>query len=624
MSARRTPVVALILLAGISCSETVTAPVENRVAAVQMTAPRINIRVGETLRVTAVPVDESGAIVSGASVAWISSDPKVATVDLNGNVIAVAPGTATIVATSGAASGKTTIVVTNVPISTITITPFGGPIPAGEPTKLTVIAKDSAGNVVTGRSFLFASSDEQVVRVASDGTITGGIPGTATIIASSEGRSASVQVTIAVGAAASLSIEPNTAAVYPGTTTPLTAVLRDKAGNVLSIPSIQWTTSDPSRIGISSSGVISGGSSSGTATITATSSSLSATAAARIVVIKQIGIGVSHTCMLDTEGETYCWGTNRAGETGTASLTTSPLLQPKTVVANVRFQSISVGASHTCGLTTDGAAWCWGSNLRGSIGDGTTTDRASPVAVNTNQRFVRIAAGWDHVCAQTAVGAMYCWGGVNYSPTPGLAFTVAVFDSLYAGQDASCGIKDGVASCWGSNQHGQLGTGDFIGSSTPRPLAGNLDLVQIDGYSDTTCGLTRDGKTYCWGPRGGSFSSSTPPLPAFIPQENVPYRMRASGRAHSCGIDASGVAYCSGSNEFGQLGVGPNAAQFGTSTPIETAPSGASAYSTISAGSLQSCAVSTSGVPYCWGSGELTGTGFTADRKAPTLVKAPE
>src|SRR5439155_2518010 len=122
-----------------------------------------------------------------------------------------------------------------------------------------------------------------------------------------------------------------------------------------------------------------------------------------------------------------------------------------------------------------------------------------PVALNA-PAFVKLAAGWDHTCAQTADGSMYCWGGFNYSATPTLSFKSEPFDTIYAGGNVTCGLKDqATAYCWGSNQHGQLGTIDMIGSLTPRAVAGDLRFRQLDGYYETTCGLTTDGKIYCWG-----------------------------------------------------------------------------------------------------------------------------
>ena len=70
-----------------------------------------------------------------------------------------------------------------------------------------------------------------------------------------------------------------------------------------------------------------------------------------------------------------------------------------------------------CGLTTLGAAWCWGSNSRGQLGDGTTQNRAAPVAVVGGHTFTQLAGGADHTCGLTAAGEVWCWGLNNLGQT---------------------------------------------------------------------------------------------------------------------------------------------------------------------------------------------------------------
>ncbi len=74
------------------------------------------------------------------------------------------------------------------------------------------------------------------------------------------------------------------------------------------------------------------------------------------------------------------------------------------------FAAISGGGVHTCGLTTGGAAWCWGENGEGRLGDGTTEYREEPVAVTGGHTFTQVAAGRQHTCGLTADGDVWCWG----------------------------------------------------------------------------------------------------------------------------------------------------------------------------------------------------------------------
>jgi alpha-tubulin suppressor-like RCC1 family protein len=87
----------------------------------------------------------------------------------------------------------------------------------------------------------------------------------------------------------------------------------------------------------------------------------------------------SHTCALDRGGEAYCWGANIQGQLGDG--TTEWRLTPTPVAGEHNFTAISTGSQHTCALELDGRALCWGANRSGQLGDGTTTDRLIPTPV---------------------------------------------------------------------------------------------------------------------------------------------------------------------------------------------------------------------------------------------------
>ena len=159
---------------------------------------------------------------------------------------------------------------------------------------------------------------------------------------------------------------------------------------------------------------------------------------------------------------------------------------PQRVIGGHRFASISAGYDFTCGLTTRGAAYCWGLNDSGRLGDGTTihSDANGPQRVIGGHRFASLGTGIEHTCALTSRGAAYCWGYNQYGelgdgttlgsaengPQPvigGLRF--ASFDG---GNEHTCALTTrGTAYCWGANWYGQLGDGTTTDSDEDGPQA---------------------------------------------------------------------------------------------------------------------------------------------------------
>ena len=188
-----------------------------------------------------------------------------------------------------------------------------------------------------------------------------------------------------------------------------------------------------------------------------------------------IGVGVYHTCGVTTGGAAYCWGND-----GSGLRSSSPLA----VSGGLSFATVSAG-DHTCGVTTAGAAYCWGDNFFAQLGDGTTTTRTSPVAVLGGLTFATVSAGVSHTCGVTTAGAAYCWGSNatgqlgdgtttrHMSPVAvagGLTFAVV---SAGDGGPHTCGVTlDGAAYRRGDNGFGQLGDGTGLDSNVPVRVAG--------------------------------------------------------------------------------------------------------------------------------------------------------
>lgn len=197
---------------------------------------------------------------------------------------------------------------------------------------------------------------------------------------------------------------------------------------------------------------------------------------------RQMSAGALHTCAVTLSDDVFCWGVNLRGELGDAS--TTDRFVPTAVVGGAGFQMVAAGGEHTCGLTVVGVAWCWGSNVHGQLGDGTNTNSNVPVAVSGGLLFTSITAGLHHTCAITPAGAAHCWGrnaqgqlgtggGTVNVPTPvDDAGQGLVFAAISAGDLATCAVTNtSRAYCWGNNQFGQLGDGTTVNRPRPTKVA---------------------------------------------------------------------------------------------------------------------------------------------------------
>jgi alpha-tubulin suppressor-like RCC1 family protein len=217
-----------------------------------------------------------------------------------------------------------------------------------------------------------------------------------------------------------------------------------------------------------------------------------------------VSAGDHHTCGVTTNGAAYCWGQNNTGQLGnggTGAGSSSPVL----VSGGLAFVAVSAGFFYTCGVTTSGAAYCWGTNTNAQLGYNTGTQGLSPVPVPVSGglTFETVSAGAARTCGVTTGGAAYCWGS-QPSPVPG----GVTFAAANAGAGYACGVTTGNAAyCWGENGFGQLGDGTNVDRDTPVPVSGGLAFAAVTTHALSlhTCGVTTGGAAYCWG-AGGSFT----------------------------------------------------------------------------------------------------------------------
>lgn len=379
-------------------------------------------------------------------------------------------------------------------------------------------------------------------------------------------------------------------------------------------------------------------------------------------VYSSVGTGDEYSCALTTTGRVFCWGTGVFGQLGNGAAERS--LAPVAVAGGLSFAALTVGNDHACGLTATGAAYCWGANDFHELGFSTTTCNSNfqfvscasaPAPVSGGLTFSHIEAGSFSTCGLTTSGAAFCWGWNSHgqvgndsigkvTPTPGpvtggLTFAQLSLDRLHA----CAGTSAGALFCWGSDGVGELGAttsgrcvfpdgGSLPCSSIPLAAAGGASFARVSAGYQHTCALTATGVAYCWGSNAyavlGDPAAPGGPQPVAV-TGGLTFADLSSGLAHSCGV-SGGAAYCWGDDEYGQLGATPTrtCAAVEDIVPCEPSPvkvAASSAFRSISAGTWHTCAVTTDGDVYCWGRGTegQLGNGAQTSSTTPVRVELP-
>ena len=306
------------------------------------------------------------------------------------------------------------------------------------------------------------------------------------------------------------------------------------------------------------------------------------------------GIG-THLCGITEERDAICWGRGTFGQLGRGTIG-DPGNEPAKVNGGIAWEEISVGRITTCGLSVAGDAYCWGFNQFGEVGDSTVPNGQAtlePRLVLGGFKFKQVVAGWLHACGITTAGAAMCWGG-NASGQLGIGTTDTVahrfpepvigghtFLQLALGTRYTCGITtNNTAYCWGANGIGQLGDGSTATRMAPesvhtvmkfREMAAGSGFatssnvqppVPLQGGVGHTCALTLTGKAFCWGWNGdgqvGDNSLENRLEPVAVHTTEV-FETISLSSASTCGMRGNAV-WCWGSNLRGQVGRSTNGA----------------------------------------------------------------
>lgn len=418
------------------------------------------------------------------------------------------------------------------------------------------------------------------------------------------------------------------------------------------------------------------GSGSATINVTDAASNTASVTVNVIGVTRLSSIGFSQTvCALTNAGNVYCWGWNGDGQLGNNTTTSSST--PVEVDGGAQgpgflsgIVSIAAGSYSTCALSFSGNVYCWGDNTNGQLGNNTTTSSNIPVEVRGVggtgylSGIVSITVGEAHTCASSSSGNIYCWGAngdgelgnnsttgsntpVEVSGVGGTGYLSGIVSVAALEFDTCASSSSGNVYCWGINESGQLGVNTHSGpqicstlacSDTPLEVLGVGGTGNLSGIANIAVGLehvcasSSSGNVYCWGSNGsgelGNNSTTESDTPVEVLGVGGTGNLSGvvnitAGEWYSCAQLSSGNEYCWGSNSNGQLG---NNTTTESNTPVEVVGVGGTGYLSgvvsVTSGQENSCALTSSGYVYCWGSGfegDL-GDNSTSDTSTPVEV----
>jgi alpha-tubulin suppressor-like RCC1 family protein len=496
-------------------------------------------------------------------------------------------------------------------VTSVAVAPTATSLMVGDTERLVATVKDANGNVLTNRVVTWASSSPGVATVSPTGLVTGvrADAQPVTIAATSETVSGSAGVTV-------------TAPLPRVSFATIEAAAYHTCGRTPAGAAYCWGDNGTAQLGI-------GGLSPTSATTPQAVSGGLAFASVSVGGVHACGLtaGGAAYCW---GGDLY--GGLGAGTPGPETCSSSQLpcsSVPLSVAGGLTFSSLSAGWGPTCALTTNGSAYCWGDNSDGALGVGTDTGTVqtcsvgkcsyTPLAVAGGLTFTTLGAGNYHACGLTTSGAAYCWGG-NATGQPGIGVDAApdtcaaghgpcsrtpvavagglTFTALNVGTQHTCGrATDGSWYCWGLNNYGQLGTGatgpePCAGapcSSTPVAVSAGINLTIIVAGRRHSCGVTSAGAAYCWGENVygqlGDGTTTNRLAPVAVAGGRT-FASLSPFASHTCGLTTAGVAYCWGSNSNGELGDGTTTS---STVPVRVAgqPGAAAAVSRHDAARLQ-------------------------------------
>lgn len=303
--------------------------------------------------------------------------------------------------------------------------------------------------------------------------------------------------------------------------------------------------------------------------------------------------GGRHVCMVQTNGDVLCWGLNSSGQLGNGQMENAIFGATRVSLPEDASQ-VAVGPASTCAVHGQGRLACWGSGFT-----------PVPTDVAALNQVAQVALSSDQVCALRSTGTVSCAAAGGTFADMGLTNAT----QISAGNGQVCArLSNGSLRCWGSNNAGQLGTGQFGNPATTPQASLPTQVAEVSAGGECTCVRLASGNTQCFGT--GPLGNRTAPTTTATPQTvvNLPNPLRITSASNNrCALLSDQSVRCWGAAPLGDL----------NGLPITIALPGRAVE--LGAGSDVACAVLEDLSVYCWGS-NLSILGLNTD---PAGAQAP-
>ena len=369
-------------------------------------------------------------------------------------------------------------------------------------------------------------------------------------------------------------------------------------------------------------------------------------------VRRHVTAGVAHACAIAASGNVRCWGANSSAQIGAgppgSDVRVATTVLTGTGVSIGGATSIAAGGWSTCAVLGGGTVSCWGHNMWGQLGHGTTSEPVGHAgAVGGPVAVVHVAGGPTNHCAMATLRT-HCWGANQFdqinnavapdpSPTPMLAqvgLQAPGTELVDLGIGHGCGTNGADVWCWGNNSSNQVGPVAPSPATAVRrtdlPAVPVRDIACGDDHCCIVAGSGDWGYVHCWGRNtdgqlsGSSAGSTQITVPGITDALGVAAGAGGMGGGFSCALRVGGRVSCWGSDANGRLGDAATHPGDISRVPVDVEfPAPHPNIIDIDCGDSFACAISDDSRVWCWGSnasGQLTLDSMIMDSAVPVRI----